>query len=53
MMSLGTAVTNEICIYEQVKSGLNLGNVCYREVYILLFKKVKTTVLFFLYGCKT
>jgi len=29
---LGTTVTNESCIQEEIKSRLNLGNACYRSV---------------------
>jgi hypothetical protein len=61
---LGTTLTEQNCIYEEIKSRLNSGNACYRSVQSLLSSrllcrnvKVKTyeTVILpvVLYGCET
>jgi hypothetical protein len=60
---LGTTVTNQNCIHKEIKTRLNLGNVCYHSVQILpscfLYKnlkiKVYKTVILsgVLYGCET
>jgi hypothetical protein len=54
---LGTMVTDQNCIYSQIKSRLNLGNACYSLLsFCLLFKNLKikiyrTMILpFVLYG---
>jgi hypothetical protein len=57
-------LTNQNCIYEEIKSRLNSGNVCYNAIRNLLsfrlisinvkFKLYKTITLpFVLYGCET
>jgi hypothetical protein len=33
---LGTAITNQNCIYKEIKGILNLGNACYLEIQTLL-----------------
>jgi hypothetical protein len=38
----GTTVTNQICICEEIKSGLNLGNACYNFVQSLAFPSTYT-----------
>jgi hypothetical protein len=59
---LGTTVTNENWIYEEIKSTLNSGNACCRSVqnrlyYRLLFKNVNINIyepvifLVVLYAC--
>jgi hypothetical protein len=61
---LGTRVTNQNLIQEEIKSRLNMGNTCYRSVWNLLSshllsEKVKirlyksTTLHMVFYGCKT
>jgi hypothetical protein len=61
---LGTTLTDQSCIQEEIKSRLNLGNACYRSVQSLLSSrllsrnmKVKiyksTILLVVLYGCET
>jgi hypothetical protein len=61
---LGTTLTYQNCILEEIKSGLNLGTVCYHSVQSLLsshllsrnvkVKIYKTTILsVILYGCET
>jgi hypothetical protein len=37
---LGTTVTNQSCIHEEIKSRLNLGSARYRSVHILLFSRL-------------
>jgi hypothetical protein len=49
---LGKTVTNQNCIHEEIKGGINLGNVCYYAVQnilssLLLSKNVKIKI------CKT
>jgi hypothetical protein len=36
---LGTKVTNQICIQEEIKSRLNSGNACYHSVHYRLLAK--------------
>jgi hypothetical protein len=61
---LGTAVTNQNSIWEEIKGRLNSGNACYRSVqnlssFCLLFEHIKiriyrTIILpLVLYGCET
>jgi hypothetical protein len=61
---LGTALTDQNCIHEEIKSRLNSGNACYRAVQNLLsscllsrnvkIKIYKTIILpVVLYGCET
>jgi hypothetical protein len=60
---LGTTLTDQNCIHEEIKSRLNSGNACYHSVhsllsYRLLSRKVKvkiykTIILPVLYGCET
>jgi hypothetical protein len=58
---LGTTLTNQDCMHEEIKGILNLGNACYHLVQSLLsscllsrnlkVKIYKTVIL--LYGCET
>jgi hypothetical protein len=61
---LGTTLTNQNCMHEEIKSGLNSGNACYHSVQSLLsshlpsrnlkVKTYKTIILpVVLYGCET
>jgi hypothetical protein len=61
---LGTTVTSENCLHEEIKSNLSSGNTCYRSFHSLLssqrlgknlkFKTFKTILLpVVLYGCET
>jgi hypothetical protein len=61
---LGTILTDQNCIYEEIKSRLNSGNTCYYSIQSLLsshllsrnvkVKIYKTIILpFVLYGCET
>jgi hypothetical protein len=61
---LGTTVTNQNLIQEEIKRGLNSGNACYHSVQNLLSSRLlskhlkirmyKTIILLFvLYGCET
>jgi hypothetical protein len=61
---LGTTLTDQNCIYEEIKSGLNSGNACYHSVQSLLSSRLlcrnvkikiyKTIILpVVLYGCET
>jgi hypothetical protein len=60
---LGTTLTDQICIHEEIKSRLNSGNACYHSVQSLLsshqlsrnvkFKIYKTIILPVLYGCES
>jgi hypothetical protein len=61
---LGTTLTDQNCIHEEIKSRLNLGNACYHSVQSLLsscllsrnvkVKIFKTIILpVVLYGCET
>jgi hypothetical protein len=60
---LGTTLTNQNCIQEEIKSRLNSGNACYHLVQCLLSSRLlsrnvkvkiyKTIILPFLYGCET
>jgi len=61
---LGTIVTNQNCIHEEIKSRLNMGNVCYHSVRNLLSSRLlienlkikvhKTiTLRVILYECET
>jgi hypothetical protein len=61
---LGTTVTNQNCIHEEIKSKLNSENACYHSVQILFFScllsktlkiKIYKNILFWvvLYGCET
>jgi hypothetical protein len=61
---LGTTLTNQNCIHEDIKSRLNSGNVCYHSVQSLLSSRLlsrnvkvriyKTTILpVVLYECET
>jgi hypothetical protein len=61
---LGTAVTNENCIHEEIKSRLQSRDVCYHSIYCLFsscllcrnleVKIYKTMILpVLLYGCET
>jgi hypothetical protein len=61
---LGTTLTDQNCMQEDIKSRLNSGNACYHSVQSLLssrllsrnvkVKKYKTIILpFVLYGCET
>jgi hypothetical protein len=61
---LGTTLTDQNCIHEEIKSRLNSGNACYRSVQSLLSSRLlsrnvkvkiyKTIILpFVLYGCET
>jgi hypothetical protein len=61
---LGTALTDQNCMQEEIKSRLNSGNACYHSVQSLLsshllsrsrkVKIYKTIILpFVLYGCET
>jgi hypothetical protein len=64
LKNLGTTLTDQNCIHEQIKSRLKSGNVCYHLVQSLLFscllsrnvkvKMYKTIILpVVLYGCET
>jgi hypothetical protein len=61
---LGTTLTDQNCIHEEIKSRLNSGNACYRSVQSLLssrllsrnvkvkiYKAISLPVV--LYGCET
>jgi hypothetical protein len=61
---LGTRLTDQNCIHEEIKSGLNSGNACYHSVQSLLSSRLlsrnvkvkihKTIILpVVLYGCET
>jgi hypothetical protein len=61
---LGTTLTDQNCIHEEIKSRLNLGNACYHSVHSLLSSRLlsrnvkvkiyKTIILpVVLYGCET
>jgi hypothetical protein len=61
---LGTILSDQNCVQEEIKSRLNLGNACYHSVQGLLFLRLlsrnvnvkiyKTIILpVFLYGCET
>jgi hypothetical protein len=61
---LGTTLTDQNCIHEEIKSGLNSGNACYHSVQSLLSSRLlsinvkvkiyKTIILpVVLYGCET
>jgi hypothetical protein len=55
---LGTTLTNQKCIHEEIKSRLNSGNACYQAVQDLLSspllcKYVKIILPVVLYGCET
>jgi hypothetical protein len=61
---LGTTLTHQNCIHEEIKSRLNPGNACYRSVQSLLSSRLlsgkvkvkiyKTIILsVVLYGCET
>jgi hypothetical protein len=61
---LGTTITDQNCIHEEIKSRLNSGNACYHPVHSLLSSRLlsrnvkvkiyKTIILpFVLYGCET
>jgi hypothetical protein len=60
---LGSTVTNQNCIHEEIKSRLNSGNACYRAVRNLLssrllcknakIKKKTIRLPVVLYGCDT
>jgi len=60
---LGTTLTNQNSIQEEIKSRLKSGNSCYHSVHhllssLLLFKNIKikiyrTIILLVLYGCET
>jgi hypothetical protein len=61
---LGTTLTDQNCMNEEIKSRLNSGNACYHSVQSLLYscllsrnvkvKIYKTIILpFVLYGCET
>jgi hypothetical protein len=61
---LGTTLTDQNCMHEEVKSRLHLGNACYHLVQSLLSSRLlsmsvkvkiyKTIILpFVLYGCET
>jgi hypothetical protein len=61
---LGTTLTDQNCIHEEIKSRLNPGNACYHSVQSLLSSRLlsrnvkvkiyKTVILpFVLYGCET
>jgi hypothetical protein len=61
---LGTTLTDQNCIHEEIKSRLNSGNACYRSVQSLLSScllsrnvkvKIHKTIILpaVLYGCET
>jgi hypothetical protein len=61
---LGTTLTDQNCIHEEIKSRLNSGNACYHSLQSLLSSRLlsrnvnvriyKTIILpFVLYGCET
>jgi hypothetical protein len=61
---LGTTLTDQNCIHEEIKSRLNSGNACYHSVHSLLLSRLlsknvkvktyKTIILpFVLYECET
>jgi hypothetical protein len=61
---LGTTITDQNCIHEEIKSRLNSGNACYHSVQSLLSSRLlsrnvkvkiyKTIILpVVLYGCQT
>jgi hypothetical protein len=37
---LGTVVTNQLCIHEEIMGGLNSGNACYHSVQSLLSSRL-------------
>jgi hypothetical protein len=41
---LGTTLTDQNCIHEEIKSRLNLGNACYHSVHSLLSGNVKVEI---------
>jgi hypothetical protein len=61
---LGTTLTDQNCIHEEIKSRLSLGNACYHSVQSLLISfqlsrnvkvKIYKTIILpgILYGCRT
>jgi hypothetical protein len=60
---LGTTLTDQNCMYEEIKSRLNSGNACYHSVQSLLSSRLlsrnlkvkiyKTIILPVVYGCET
>jgi hypothetical protein len=60
---LGTTLTDQNCIHEEIKSRLNSGNACYHSVQSFLSSRLlsgnvkvkiyKTIILPVLYGCET
>jgi hypothetical protein len=60
---LGTTLTDQNFIHEEIKSRLNSGNACHHSVQILLSSRLlsrnvkvkiyKTIILAVLYGCET
>jgi len=60
---LGTTLTHQNSILEEIKSRLRLGNACYHSVQNLLFSRLlsknlkikiyRTVILSVLYGCET
>jgi hypothetical protein len=45
---LGTTVTNQSCIHEEIKSSLNMGNACYQSVQNILSSRLKTYRLIYI-----
>jgi hypothetical protein len=60
---LGTTLTEQNCVHEEIKNRLNSGNACCRSVHSLLSSRLlsgnikvkiyKTIILPVLYGCET
>jgi hypothetical protein len=58
---LGTTLTDQNCIHEEIKSRLNSGNACYHSVQSLLSSRLLSKVKIYktiilpvvLYGCET
>jgi hypothetical protein len=56
---LGTTLTDQNCMHEEIKSRINLGNACYHSVQRLVFLPVKIKIYktislpVVLYGCET
>jgi hypothetical protein len=56
---LGTTLTDQNCIHEEIKNSLNSGNACYHSVQSLLSRNVKVKIYktiiipVVLYGCET
>jgi hypothetical protein len=53
---LGTALTDQNCIHEEIKSRLNSGNACYHSVQSLLLSRLLPSTIILpvvLYGCET